>query len=123
MNICPNCFKKLNENFTYCNKCGSRVDEECRENLKTNFLNVFKRDSGFIYIFAVHGRQVVLNGDTIEELRELVRLNRFPWMELEANLLDTEVSLTESKNENYAIINLSTLERNPEYSNLDKMFK
>ena len=123
MNICPNCLKKVNENFTYCNGCGSTMDGEREGDFKTDFLNVFKMDGGFAYLFAVRGLQVVLKADSIGELEKLVRLNRFPWRELEKNLLNHEVSLTESPREDYAIISVSTLERNPEYSNLDKMFK
>lgn len=95
MNTCPNCQKRLNENFTYCNECGSRVDGEIMGNLRTNFMNVFQINNVYMYIYSVHGRQVVLKADTIEELKELVRLNRFPWAEIEENLLNCEASLTD----------------------------
>ena len=86
MNICPNCLKKLNENFVYCNECECKVDEETKGDFKTNFLNVFKINHEFIYLFAVHGHQVVLKADSVDELEELVILNKFPWREFENNL-------------------------------------
>lgn len=47
---------KLNRNFIYCNGCGSKIDEECGADYKTECLNVFRRNEGFVYIFAVKGR-------------------------------------------------------------------
>lgn len=88
MNTCPNCFKKLNENFEYCYECGCSVDGEMVGDFKTNLLNVFHIESEYVYIFAVNGRQIVLKADSIEELKEVVRLNKFPWMELEDNDLN-----------------------------------
>ena len=93
MKTCPNCQKRLNENFTYCNECGSRADGEIVGNFLTSLLNVFQIDDEYMYVFSVHGRQVVLKADTIEELKELVRLNKFPWMELEENILNSGASL------------------------------
>ena len=50
---------------------------------KTGLLNVFKNNHEFIYIYSVHGKQVTLKASSIEELRMLVKVNKFPWMEIE----------------------------------------
>ncbi|MBR4448532.1 hypothetical protein [Methanobrevibacter sp.] len=92
MNTCPNCLKKLNENFAYCYECGSEIDGEIIGDFKTNLLNVFQVNNGYIYIFSVHGRQIVLKADSLEELEELVRIHKFPWMELENKHLSFEAS-------------------------------
>lgn len=123
MKTCPNCFKKLNESFKYCNECGCNLDGENRGDFSTSYLNVFRIENHFVYLFTVNGRQVVLEADTIEDLKEHVRTNRFPWMKLKENLLSHKVCLTESADEDCTIIGLATLKRNPAYSNLDKMFK
>ena len=90
MNTCLNCLKKLNENFTYCYECGSEVGGEMIGDFSTNLLNVFHINNEYVYIFSINGRQIVLKADTIEELRESVKLNRFPWVELENNNLDSD---------------------------------
>ena len=123
MKTCPNCFKKLNESFEYCNECGSELDGENRGDFSTSYLNVFEIENEFVYLFAVRGRQVILKADTIEDLKEFVRIKKFPWKEIKTSLLAHETSLTQSADEEYAIIGLTTLERNPAYSNLDKLFK
>jgi hypothetical protein len=123
MKTCPNCLKKLNNNFSYCNECGSELEGQNVGDFRTGLLNVFKIDGEFAYLFAVRGRQVVLKADSLEELEELVRLNRFPWEAGESSLLNPKVSLTENSFEECAIIGVSTLSRNPQYSNLDKLFK
>ena len=92
MNSCPMCSKKLNENFEYCNECGSKVDGGMMGNFRTNFLNVFHFNNEYMYLFSVNGRQIVLKADTIDDLKELVRLNKFPWMEIENNNLSCEGS-------------------------------
>ncbi len=83
MRVCPNCEKNLNVNFTYCYCCGSNLDEEVFGDFQTSFLNVFKHDGEFIYIFSVNGKQVILKSSTIGELKMLVELNKFPWVEIE----------------------------------------
>ena len=123
MKTCPNCLKKLNDNFSYCNECGSDLEGQNVGDFTTGLLNVFKIDGGFVYLFAVRGRQVVLKANTLDELEELVHLNRFPWQKEDSRLLNPKVSLTENSFEEYAIIGVSTLSRNPQYSNLDKIFK
>ncbi|WP_405294272.1 hypothetical protein [Methanobrevibacter sp.] len=123
MKTCPNCFKNLTDSFSYCNECGSRLDGQNTGDFTTDFLNVFHVGGSFIYLFAVRGRQIVLEADTIEELRQLVGMNRFPWLEKKRSLLNPEVSLTEKSSDECAIIGVSTLTRNPQYSNLDRLFK
>lgn len=123
MKTCPNCSKTVNENFTYCNECGSRLDGEILGDFRTDCLNVFGIGDEFLYLFAVNGRQVVLKADSIDVLKESVRIRKFPWREPEKSLLDHEVSLTKPANEDCGIISVTTLERNPAYSNLDKLFK
>lgn len=123
MKTCPNCSKRLNESFKYCNKCGSNLENEVIGDFKTDYLNVFKINDEFVYLFSVKGRQIVLKANSIYDLREFVKIKRFPWREPERNLLGHEVSLTKPVNDDYGIISVTTLERNPEYSNLDKLFK
>lgn len=123
MKACPNCSKKVNESFSYCNECGSRLDSEIVGDFRTDYLNVFRIEDEFVYLFSVRGRQTVLKANSIDELREFVKIRRFPWREPEKSLLDHEVSLTEPANDDYSIISVTTLERNPEYSNLDKLFR
>lgn len=83
MRDCPNCGKSLNSNFTYCYCCGFDLDKEALGDFKTSYLNVFKNGDEFIYAFAVNGKQVILKSSTITELKMLVELNQFPWMEIE----------------------------------------
>lgn len=83
---CPNCSKKLNENFTYCYICGCEIRSENMGDFKTNLLNVFHIDDEFLYLFSVKGKQVILKADSIEELQHLVWLNRFPWKEISQNV-------------------------------------
>jgi hypothetical protein len=90
---------------------------------KTDYLNVFKINDEFVYLFSVKGRQIVLKANSIDDLREFVKIKRFPWREPERSLLDHEVSLTKPANDDYGIISVTTLERNHEYSHLDKLFK
>jgi hypothetical protein len=123
MKACPNCSKRVNGNFTYCNACGSRLDGEKTGDFTTDYLNVFHVDDEYVYLFSVRGRQVVLKANSIMELKEFVAIKRFPWREPEKSLLAHDTSLTKPVNEDYGIIGVSTLERNPAYSNLDKMFR
>lgn len=81
--ICPNCEKKLSEKFTYCYECGCNVGEGVLGDFKTPHMNVFKDNEEFIYIFSVNGKQVVLRAGSIDELKMLVRLNKFPWEDLQ----------------------------------------
>lgn len=83
MRICQNCGKKLNRNFTYCYECGCNLDEGSHGDFKTSHLNVFRNGEDYIYIFAVHGKQIILKSSTISELKMLVHMNKFPWMNFE----------------------------------------
>ena len=123
MKTCPNCSKRLNGSFKYCNGCGSNLESQVIGDFKTDYLNVFKINEEFVYLFSVKGRQIVLKANSIDDLREFVKIKRFPWREPEKSLLDHEVSLTKPAKDDYGIIGVTTLERNPEYSNLDKLFK
>jgi len=80
---CPNCAKKLNDNYTFCWECGCNLNSGDLGDFKTGLLNVFKNNQEFIYIYSVHGKQVILKASSIEELRMLVEANKFPWMETE----------------------------------------
>lgn len=110
MKICPNCFKKLNEKFTYCNKCGVDLDDGgSGKDLKTDYLNVFRKDEGFIYVFAVHGRQVILNADSIDELQKAVQLNKFPWRKLKE---DNSALLNTAPSEDFTISEVTDFGKN-----------
>ncbi|WP_458405422.1 hypothetical protein [Methanobrevibacter sp.] len=69
MRICQNCGKKLNRNFTYCYECGCNLDEGSHGDFKTSHLNVFRNGEDYIYIFAVHGKQIYLNHPPFQNLK------------------------------------------------------
>lgn len=83
MRTCPNCSKSLNENFTWCWQCGCNLEEGNLGDFTTPHLNVFRSDEDYIYIFSIGGNQVILRASSIEELKVLVHMNRFPWMDIE----------------------------------------
>lgn len=83
MKACPNCGKLLNGNFTYCWRCGCNLEAGDSGDFTTPHLNVFRRDEDYIYLFSIHGNQVILRASSIEELKVLVHMNRFPWMDIE----------------------------------------
>ncbi len=76
---CPNCAKKLRNNFKYCRFCGCLLSEDNHENHMTDLLNVFKHGEEYIYLFSEKGNQVVLRADSLEELAEMVRKKQYPW--------------------------------------------
>ena len=52
MKTCPNCLKKLNDKFTYCNECGVNLDDGgSGGDLKTDYLNVFRKMMEVTYMF------------------------------------------------------------------------
>ena len=84
MRNCPNCGKTLNDNYAFCWKCGCNLNTGGMGDFTTGLLNVFKDNEDYIYIYSVHGKQMILRASTIEELRMLVEVNKFPWMEPES---------------------------------------
>ena len=84
MRNCPNCGKTLNDDYVFCWKCGCNLNTGGMEDFTTGLLNVFKDNEEYIYIYSVHGKQMILRASTIEELRMLVEVNKFPWMEPES---------------------------------------
>ena len=84
MRNCPNCGKTLNDDYAFCWKCGCNLNNGDNGDFTTGLLNVFKDDEEYIYIYSVHGKQVILRASTIDELRMLVEVNKFPWMDLES---------------------------------------
>lgn len=84
MRNCPNCGKALNDDYAFCWKCGCNLNGSDIGDFTTGLLNVFKDEEEYIYIYSVHGKQMILRASTIDELRMLVRVNKFPWMELES---------------------------------------
>ncbi|MBP3791853.1 MAG: hypothetical protein ILA26_07475 [Methanobrevibacter sp.] len=83
MRTCPNCSRSINESFTYCWRCGCNLEENSLGDFTTPHMNVFRQDEDYIYIFSVHGRQVVLKASSIDELRMLAHMNKFPWKDTE----------------------------------------
>ena len=82
--ICPNCNSRVVNDPEFCYRCGYnlRRDENLGDN-STGFLNVFRIDGKFAYIFCVNGKQVVLKGDSLEDLKSKVKDEKFPWEELD----------------------------------------
>ena len=124
MKTCPNCSKILNENFIYCNECGCMLDGDEIGDFRICYLNVFEIHREFIYLYSVNGRQVILKADSIGELEKLVRQNRFPWAVIKKDEpLKDKVSRVNDAIKDCTIIGLKKLERNPMFSNLDKMYR
>lgn len=93
---CPNCEEKSRDTFKYCRKCGSALNGEVVGDFKTDMLNVFRHDDGYIYVFAVKGNQDVIKSDTLEELEEKVCDKKYPW-----EFRDWKNSITHSKPETH----------------------
>lgn len=79
MAVCPNCAKKLRDNFVYCRVCGSELSGENPGDFTTEMLNVFNHEDGFLYLFSENGNQVVLNAGSMEELAVIVHEKNYPW--------------------------------------------
>jgi hypothetical protein len=135
MKTCPNCGEEFEDNFRYCDGCGSVLDGFRTGDFKTDFKNVF-HDGGFYYYLSREGsRQVVIVADNLDNLKWKVDFCKLPWEKTEVrkeaeddspNFLNPKVSLVEhypQKFEEYGIIGAKELGRNPAYKNLDKFFK
>lgn len=79
MKICPNCAKKLNERFEYCNACGSKLDGEFAGDFRTDIRNLFKNEDGYYYIYPVCGIQQIILSCDIDDIRAKVMERKFPW--------------------------------------------
>lgn len=79
MKECPNCKKKLKDNFEYCRICGTKLTGENPGDFTTEILNVFNHENRFIYLFCENGNQTVLEADTMDELALVVRDKSYPW--------------------------------------------
>lgn len=79
MAVCPNCAKKLRDNFTYCRICGTELSGENPGDFATEMLNVFDHGDGFIYLFSDKGNQVVLKAGSMDELAVMVHDKKYPW--------------------------------------------
>lgn len=79
MQVCPNCAKRLRDNFEYCRVCGTRLDGGNPGDFATEMLNVFHQEDEFVYLFADKGNQVVLKAGSIDELALMAHEKRYPW--------------------------------------------
>ena len=79
MVICPNCGKRLRDNFSYCRICGSKVDGGVPGDYSTDMLNVFKHGEDYIYLFSEKGNQVVIKAGSMDELAAIVCDRQYPW--------------------------------------------
>lgn len=79
MAVCPNCAKKLRDNFVYCRICGTKLSGENPGDFTTEMLNVFNHEDGFVYLFCENGNQVTLKAGSMEELALLAREKKYPW--------------------------------------------
>ncbi len=79
MAVCPNCSKKLKDNFVYCRICGTKLSGENLGDFTTDMLNVFDLEDEFIYLFCDNGNQVILKADSIDELASIVHEKNYPW--------------------------------------------
>ena len=79
MAVCPNCTKKLRDNFVYCRVCGSELSGENQGDFTTEMLNVFNHEDGFTYLFSENGNQVVLKAGSMDELAAMVHEKNYPW--------------------------------------------
>lgn len=68
----------------FCYRCGYNIrkDENIGDN-SAGFLNVFRVDDEFAYIFMVKGKQVILKSKSLEDLKSEVEKEKFPWEELD----------------------------------------
>ena len=81
--ICPNCGKTV-RNHEFCFRCGYNIrkDENYGDN-STGFLNVFRIDDEYLYIYSVNGKQVVLKSNDLNDLKSKAEDEQFPWKELD----------------------------------------
>lgn len=79
MAVCPNCAKKMRDDFAYCRICGTKLSGENPGDFKTEMLNVFRHEDGFIYLFCDNGHQVILKAGSIDELALMANENKYPW--------------------------------------------
>ena len=79
MQVCPNCEKRLKDNFEYCRVCGTKLDGGNPGDFATEMLNVFHHEDGFIYLFTEKGSQVVLEAGSIDELAFMANEKNYPW--------------------------------------------
>lgn len=82
--ICGNCNSKIANGHEFCYRCGYNIrsGENAGDN-STGYLNVFRIDGRFAYIFMVKGKQVILMADSMEELESKAKYELFPWEELD----------------------------------------
>lgn len=79
MQVCPNCAKKLKDNFVYCRICGTKLSGENPGDFTTDMLNVFDHGDEFVYLFSDKGSQVVLKAGSMDELASIVSEKNYPW--------------------------------------------
>ena len=79
MAVCPNCSKKLKDNFVYCRICGTKLSGENPQVFTTEMLNVFSVEDEFMYLFCDMGNQVILKAGSMEELASIVHEKNYPW--------------------------------------------
>lgn len=77
--ICPNCGKKLRDNFIYCRICGSKLNGDKIGDFSTEVVNVFNYGNEFLYLYSANGRQIILKSSSLEELESEVVKNSHPW--------------------------------------------
>ncbi|WP_298500793.1 hypothetical protein [uncultured Methanobrevibacter sp.] len=90
MVVCPNCAKKLRDNFSYCRVCGCEIAGENPAGHPTEILNVFHDGDEFIYLFCERGNQVVLRSSSIEDLKSQAKLKRYPWILRDRDKISTD---------------------------------
>ena len=79
MAVCPNCAKRMRDNFLYCRICGTKLSGENPGDFKTEMLNVFTHEDGFVYLFCDNGHQVILKAGSIDELALMANDKKYPW--------------------------------------------
>lgn len=79
MQVCPNCEKRVKDNFAYCRVCGTKLDGGNPGDFTTEMMNVFDYGDEFIYLFADKGNQVVLKAGSIDELALMAHERKYPW--------------------------------------------
>lgn len=77
---CPNCSKKLNETFEYCNECGSSLKGGDVGDFKTTIVNVFSHPDGFLYLYAKNGHQIIVKAGSLDNLKENVLRQNLFWI-------------------------------------------
>lgn len=76
---CPNCGKKVRDNFEYCRFCASKLNGESPGDFSTDMLNVFRKNDEYLYLFSENGNQVILKADSLGELESMVKDRQYPW--------------------------------------------